>query len=538
MNKTSNSVNYSHSTNDRLLSSSVTASTFEDTAGDSGSFYRTLLRHHQSTLFMDDTTSKDSAGKGDTCGLEIASDDCNRDQKNNNDLKTPSRYVRRSTVSSGGSSAPSLYPRIVDDDEDATNISTPTRAVSENALSAPISPFYRAALEDVAYGEEDELFMLKHHERNHSSQRALASAGASATGREAKFATNTPSSFYRSALEAVINSEQELEDKIGGRQSATCSFSSSSISSGMNTPATTSVASPTVLSRSTTNESNLSQVQRRLSDISFSSSSVLPIETESIAPNLRYRSFVDDSCAFSVTRSLAMPHMTSTVLPHTVNEADTVSARSKAGLFTGKKTFCHSPEMYCSKAISTESEDDEDDEDDEDLRMAIYLSRVESSAASSLHSERTVSASISTNGSRIELEEENKEDQRSDQNLASSNFTKNDNEFLMSQFRALEKYERINRKETSSSNPSHTVTDSSSCQDHSRSASSSSSSSGAMGQRRRRSMLETRGATETQQAISNGNSHVVKCKGCKGRLQAPLHYSLVFCPKCQIVSPA
>ena len=67
-------------------------------------------------------------------------------------------------MSSGGSSAPSLYPRIVDDDEDATNISTPTRAVSENALSAPISPFYRAALEDVAYGEEDELFMLKHHE--------------------------------------------------------------------------------------------------------------------------------------------------------------------------------------------------------------------------------------------------------------------------------------------------------------------------------------------------------------------------------------
>ena len=536
---TSYSDNCSHSTNDRLLSSSVTANTFEDVAGDSASFYRSLLRHHQSTLLMDATTSKDSAGEGDTCELEIASDDCNRGQKNNNYSKTPCRYVQGSSVSSRGSSAPSLYPRIVDDDEDAINISTPTRAVSENnekvsALSAPISPFYRAALEDAAHAEEEELLMLKQHERNHSGQRALASTGAGATGREANFATNTPSSFYRSALEAVINSEQELEDKIGGRQSTTCSFSSSSISSGMNTPATTSVASPTVLSRSTTNESNLSQVQRRLSEISFSSSSVLPIETESIAPNLRSRSFVDDSCAFSVTRSSAMPHVTSTVLPHTVNEANTVSARRKAGLFTGTKTFCDSPEMHCSKAISDESEDDEDDED---LRMAIYLSRVESSAASSLPSERTLSASISTKGSRIELEEENKKDQRSDQNLASSSFTENDNEFLISQLRAMEECRRNNRTKTSRSNQSHTVTDSSSCQDHSGSASSS-SSSGGRGQRRRRSMLETRGATETRQAISNGNSHVVKCKGCQGRLKAPLHYSLVFCPKCQTVSPA
>jgi hypothetical protein len=54
---------------------------------------------------------------------------------------------------------------------------------------------------------------------------------------------------------------------------------------------------------------------------------------------------------------------------------------------------------------------------------------------------------------------------------------------------------------------------------------------------RRKELLE-RGTQETQQAISSGQSRIVTCRGCAGRLQAPVSYSLVFCPKCQTISPA
>jgi hypothetical protein len=54
---------------------------------------------------------------------------------------------------------------------------------------------------------------------------------------------------------------------------------------------------------------------------------------------------------------------------------------------------------------------------------------------------------------------------------------------------------------------------------------------------RRRQLLE-RGTIETQEAISSGRAHIVKCRKCGARLQAPVSYSLVFCPKCETVSPA
>ena len=54
---------------------------------------------------------------------------------------------------------------------------------------------------------------------------------------------------------------------------------------------------------------------------------------------------------------------------------------------------------------------------------------------------------------------------------------------------------------------------------------------------RRQELLE-RGTEETKDAIHSGQSQIVKCRGCGGRLQAPLSYSLVFCPKCQTISPA
>ena len=54
---------------------------------------------------------------------------------------------------------------------------------------------------------------------------------------------------------------------------------------------------------------------------------------------------------------------------------------------------------------------------------------------------------------------------------------------------------------------------------------------------RRRELLE-RGTQETQEAILSGKAQIVKCRGCNGRLQAPASYSLVYCPKCQTISPA
>lgn len=49
--------------------------------------------------------------------------------------------------------------------------------------------------------------------------------------------------------------------------------------------------------------------------------------------------------------------------------------------------------------------------------------------------------------------------------------------------------------------------------------------------------LLLRGHYETREAIANGKAHVVQCRGCLGRLHAPMSYSLVFCPKCKTVSP-
>mmetsp|Transcript_15410 Transcript_15410/g.37949 ORF Transcript_15410/g.37949 Transcript_15410/m.37949 type:complete len:861 (+) Transcript_15410:346-2928(+) len=54
---------------------------------------------------------------------------------------------------------------------------------------------------------------------------------------------------------------------------------------------------------------------------------------------------------------------------------------------------------------------------------------------------------------------------------------------------------------------------------------------------RGRNSLVQRGTAETHVAISNGKAHIVTCVGCQANLQAPIAYSLVFCPNCQTVSP-
>jgi hypothetical protein len=90
-------------------------------------------------------------------------------------------------------------------------------------------------------------------------------------------------------------------------------------------------------------------------------------------------------------------------------------------------------------------------------------------------------------------------------------------DFLISQQKAMEEYER-NRAAAASS---------SSANRNERQAYD--------GQRHR--LLE-RGTQETQEAIASGRAHIVKCRNCGAKLQAPVSYSLVYCPRCQTVSPA
>jgi hypothetical protein len=54
---------------------------------------------------------------------------------------------------------------------------------------------------------------------------------------------------------------------------------------------------------------------------------------------------------------------------------------------------------------------------------------------------------------------------------------------------------------------------------------------------RSRGLLLQRGTAETNLAINSGEAQIITCRGCKVRLQAPKTYSLVFCPKCQTISP-
>jgi hypothetical protein len=493
------------------------------------------------------------------------------------------------------------------DDNDAAIIRTPTTTfnscgVSESndtviSASTPITPFYRAALEHATFAEEEELLLLQQHQHKHKRNRQDQDATTIVDTTNTNI--YTPSSFYRSALKEAMVAEQELgvqgetgedeedavvsaavsdaassiqqrpvaiivlepevrsdfaiepaanlyernRDDAGARQSTMRSFSSSSTSSYSNAPSTTGLASPPFLTRAITNDLSPFQLQRLLSDASSSASVVLPIERGAITPDRRTESFVDDSCAFSITRSSVMPHVTNSVLPTTREEADAQATRSDACLFMGKVTFHDSRDLDCSKNVLKDSVDDEIEE----LQLAIYLSRFESSAASSLNSAGTLSDSLSTGGSRGVSEDDSKNSHFSDQVLDSCSLIENNSEFLTSQFKAMEECQRNNHKKSSPSNRAHGVSRGSSAaptsdENHFRSlrdtAISSPSSSGERRQTRRRSLLETRGVTETRQAISNSNSHVVKCKGCRGRLQAPVYYSLVFCPKCQTVSPA
>lgn len=484
-------------------------------------------------------------------------------------------------------------------------IRTPTRSNSKNnemstSTSTPISSFYRAALEDATCAEEEELFVLQQHEynRNQQYQHAITVTDYSAKNKEANNTMHIPSPFYRSALEEAMNSEQELgvqdetkeekednvviagtsevgssisqrstaimvhepemrsalvidpnimldgvnRDKNRVGRSRMSSVSSSSASSHLNAPSTTVVDSPLILVRRRSNDSDPFRLQRRLSPTSSLSSTVLPVERDGIAPYQLSPSFVDDSCAISITRSSVKVCMPNSVL--STKRADAQATRRGTYLFMGKEVFHSSQDLNCSRNLPRDSEDNENDED---LRLAIYLSRFESSATSSLKSEGTVSRSLSTGGSHFVSEEESKSNHCCDRTFASCSATESNREFLISQFEAMEECRKNNyavygsNKQSSdeSRRSSSVLTSDETLYRSSRDTTTCSLSiPSERREARSRSLLENRGAKETRQAISNGNSRVVRCKGCKGRLQAPVHYSLVYCPKCQTISPA
>jgi hypothetical protein len=53
----------------------------------------------------------------------------------------------------------------------------------------------------------------------------------------------------------------------------------------------------------------------------------------------------------------------------------------------------------------------------------------------------------------------------------------------------------------------------------------------------RRLALVRRGQQETAEAVRANQAHVVECRGCRSRMQAPIHYALVYCTQCGVVSP-
>lgn len=459
----------------------------------------------------------------------------------------------------------------VQTDDDVANIYTPTRNVksfdvlnvstSVPATYDAISPFYRAALETPRFAQEEELYWLQQHhkKRSEEEQRAGLFDEISAIEKAGITTISTPSSFYDSALKEAMIAEKEAteddfkEDEEGrfiispvndptslilqrsdasvvdelelrsgliidpdvivhgcGDKGGVKKSSTSSMLSSQDIYVDSPLAIPPPI---------LARAKQIHSSSSISPPVVLPVGINSISSNQSSPSYVDDNCESSVTRSITMLHSKSLVVPVLREKSATKTQRSKR---------------------TTENAED----DDEELRLAIYLSRIKLSSESSPESEDALSATPSTGGTRSILEEKIEEELYSYQNFESCSPTENNDDFLISQFKEMEEYQKNNSRyernlgmscRSSSDRPISGVKR---FRFTKVSATSTPSSSGERIQARGRSKLETRGITETRKAISNGSSHVVKCKGCRVRLQAPVDYSLVFCPKCQTVSPA
>lgn len=397
---------------------------------------------------------------------------------------------------------------------------SPRNSTAIPYANSPISPFYRAALEDAALAEEEaeELLLLQEQQNQDQYQadrRDFIVATNSSTCTEDNVGSCVSSSFYQSALKEAAIAEQELclEEKLHeGEDGDEHENESEHILVAMGVEARVAAA---------------------------------------FTPGPYPQSFVDDNA--SLSRS-AVPPETSFALRTITNSTQRAEAAGELTkstdvfVSTRKENDGNNQILDCKEETPNYYEDENDDEDI-GLRWAMYLSTCESPTTPSLNSKgntsRATSASFFTERvtSCSASEEEGQDEGKFGDNPAFGEVkaTRNVDQFMVSQRKAMEEYERSNKNIVSSeSQPRMCRHVSAPCMYPSSSIDnnvSSSLSGGRRRQPRRLSSLEARGTTETREAISNGNSQVVKCKGCQGRLKAPVNYSLVFCPKCQTISP-
>eukprot|EP00535_Pseudo-nitzschia_heimii_P001749 CAMPEP_0197192560 /NCGR_PEP_ID=MMETSP1423-20130617/25221_1 /TAXON_ID=476441 /ORGANISM="Pseudo-nitzschia heimii, Strain UNC1101" /LENGTH=667 /DNA_ID=CAMNT_0042645461 /DNA_START=199 /DNA_END=2198 /DNA_ORIENTATION=+ len=433
---------------------------------------------------------------------------------------------------------------------------------SVEAACNSISPFYREALEIAGFAEEEFHLMQQHREIPRGEElRAGKIDERSAIDRACNTTISTPSSFYRSALKEATMIQQEgvadefKDDEEGpfiipaindststihqrsvanavykpdfrsgrttdgagtferrtwdtGRENRCIPYSVSSLS-------TSSLAySPSTIAV----HPDISYPNRSHSNSSKSSSDVLPVGVASLSSNQCSSSFIDDSYESTVTRSMIMPHLK--------NSVSSESSAVNATKMTEKNLLNQLRGTHYSRNTSYDSQVDE-----EELRLANYLSKFNLSSNSSLQSKGAFSYALSTGGNRSVSEEKIEEEQYCDQVFQSCSTTENNNEFLISQIKAMEECHKNNSRNDQELVISHPSFSNRTIRGKCRfrfsrdTASSTPPSSRERIQSRGRSRLEIRGISETRKAISNGISHVVTCKGCQGRLQAPVSYS-------------
>jgi len=399
-----------------------------------------------------------------------------------------------------------------------TDTDTTTATATDVTTDLPaISSFYLSALEEATLTEEEEKLLLHQPEDcnvgnaiatiNHTPINYVSRNNDSDDIPTSFTNKKTKSSFYLSALEKTACPEEFLEGELRLQQQEQSEEDEYSIAI---------------------------RTSSEMYRVASSSSSSHRASMVSGAMNSQMRCYqsLDDNITSSsaVTRSVAIPFNTTSFLP-TLREGE---ANIGSQVIAKNIKYDHT---------YTGNHEDQDDED-EGLRLALELSRLEATTVASF-SDGISSCSLST------IEGERNCLARMEDNCHENNLkldTNDDEAFLISQFTAIEEYKKNSNNDNGTSYGTKSCTSVSRRRLSEPSISTSMSllssdailSSSLSGERRprRRSRMETSGAKKTLEAISKGKSHAVKCQGCKGRLIAPVHFSLVFCPKCKTISPA
>ena len=561
-----------HHSDDYSFSTSVYSPGNIKTTG--GSVYQDLLQHHNEMMTLG------------VCDMKGGDDDDNDEQGNQSGI--PFRETRRNSLPTtfGSSSIHSVqshrsvqlpyYPKIVEDEEEDTGRNADDREEEEESntmyklkrchndeynglysnhqrpriangtctasvmtdnityptnLTTGISSFYLSALEEAALTEEEEeeLLLAKSQSRSESIDDDEASFGEQSfddyscnndfdDAGDGNIPIAPPckkslSTFYQSALDVATSAESLFDELSEG--DVECCIASEEVDE----------------ERSSTTASLSSSMSSRVNN------------TLHYTPTRSYRS-IDDDNVDDYSTFISPNLIQSSTAPFNETSFPSTSVGGEESSSTnGPKLNSIDTKKYHVYNTNHYGVEDED----EDLRMVLELSLHE--AVSSTHSDGVSSCSLFTL-------EENRNTIISEDNSCNvtldheENNDDDDDAFLISQLEAMEEYQKksqdnnttrsfsplTNRRRLSAPVIS-TRTRSMSLRSSYSDAIPSSSLPGGETRRRRQSLLETKGETETRVSISDGTSHSVKCQGCNRRLLAPMNYSLVFCPKCRIVSP-